>query len=57
MVNLGWRIYAIKSIAKLFERSYGKCPKCGGKLVVKKGKYGKFLGCNRYPRCTFTTDI
>ena len=27
------------------------CPKCGGDLVVKRGRYGKFIGCNNYPKC------
>ncbi len=28
------------------------CPKCSnGDVVVKESKYGKFLGCNRYPEC------
>ncbi len=27
------------------------CPKCGGTLQVKKGKYGYFKGCNNYPKC------
>lgn len=30
------------------------CPKCGSKLVVKKGKYGEFKGCSSYPKCRFT---
>ena len=29
------------------------CPKCGGKLVEKIGKYGKFVGCDRYPKCRY----
>jgi predicted PolB exonuclease-like 3'-5' exonuclease len=29
------------------------CPKCGGKLVMKKGKYGNFKGCGNYPKCRF----
>lgn len=33
------------------------CPICGEKLIVKEGKYGKFLGCVDYPRCTFSTNI
>ena len=33
------------------------CPKCGGKLVERKGKYGKFLGCSNYPRCHFTYNL
>lgn len=32
----------------------GICPKCGGKLVTRKGKYGEFLGCSNYPKCKFT---
>lgn len=32
----------------------GNCPKCGGELVLRKGKYGKFYGCSNYPKCRFT---
>jgi Zn finger protein HypA/HybF involved in hydrogenase expression len=34
-----------------------KCPKCRGKLVIKKGKYGKFYGCSNYPKCKYTRKI
>ncbi len=27
------------------------CEKCGRPMVVKKGKYGNFLGCSGYPEC------
>ena len=27
------------------------CPKCGGNLVVRTGRYGKFAGCAAYPEC------
>lgn len=27
------------------------CPACGGQLVVKTGRYGKFIGCANYPKC------
>lgn len=30
------------------------CPRCGGILVKRKGKYGEFYGCERYPYCRFT---
>lgn len=33
----------------------GVCPRCGGNLVRRNGKYGSFYGCSNYPRCTFTT--
>ncbi len=34
------------------------CPKCGeGKLSVKTGKFGAFIGCENYPTCNFTRQI
>ncbi len=33
------------------------CPKCGGKLVERSGKYGKFIGCSNYPKCKYTGKI
>ncbi len=35
----------------------GKCPKCGGSLVERRGRYGTFLGCSNYPRCRFTHNL
>lgn len=36
------------------------CDKCGAKMVIRVGKYGKFLACSNYPECknvkNFTTD-
>lgn len=29
------------------------CPKCGGNLVERNGKYGKFIGCSNYPKCRY----
>ncbi|NCA66570.1 MAG: hypothetical protein EOM87_00750 [Clostridia bacterium] len=29
------------------------CPRCGGKLLEKTGKYGTFFGCEKYPHCKF----
>lgn len=28
-----------------------KCPKCENDLVIKVGRYGKFIGCSQYPEC------
>ncbi|MCI5049436.1 MAG: type I DNA topoisomerase [Rickettsiales bacterium] len=34
------------------------CPTCGtGRLSLKTGKFGAFLGCSNYPDCTFTRQI
>lgn len=31
-----------------------KCPRCGGSLIVKWGKFGKFIACSSFPHCRFT---
>ena len=33
------------------------CDVCGARMVKKKGKYGYFLACPRFPECTFTKPI
>lgn len=33
------------------------CPKCGGVLIRRKGRYGEFYGCGEFPRCRFTRNI
>ncbi|MEA3357678.1 MAG: type I DNA topoisomerase [Patescibacteria group bacterium] len=35
----------------------GKCEKCGGDMVVKKGKFGKFWACENYPDCKETQPL
>ena len=34
--------------------AHNRCPRCGGRLVLRDGKYGDFYGCSNYPRCRFT---
>ncbi len=29
------------------------CPKCGGKLVLRESKMGRFLACSNYPNCRY----
>lgn len=33
--------------------SSGRCPRCGGTLVLRDGKYGRFYGCSNYPNCRY----
>lgn len=32
-------------------KSDEKCPVCGKKMIIKLGRYGKFLSCSDYPKC------
>jgi len=34
-----------------------KCEKCGNPMVVKGGKFGKFLACSDYPNCKYTAAV
>ena len=33
------------------------CPVCGRNLVVKSGRFGRFLACPGFPECSFTMPI
>lgn len=34
-----------------------ECPKCGGGLIIRHGKFGKFIGCSQYPTCKFIESL
>ena len=38
---------------KELEKTGETCPECGGDLVVRIGKYGKFVSCSNYPKCKY----
>lgn len=35
----------------------GNCPRCGGRLQIRQGEKGEFVGCENYPECRFTCSI
>ncbi len=40
------------------EKPTGKtCPKCGGQLLIRLGKYGKFYACSKFPKCKYTESL
>ncbi len=39
------------------EMSDEYCDKCGKQMVVKSGRFGRFLACPGYPECDFTKPI
>ncbi len=46
-----------ESSAAVQEVSDETCEKCGSPMVVKEGRYGKFLACSAYPECKNTRNI
>ena len=35
----------------------GNCDKCESPLIMKRGRFGKFIACSNYPECKFTKPI
>lgn len=34
-----------------------KCPQCGRPMVIRWGKYGKFLACSGFPECKYSENL
>ena len=45
----------VKNITTQLDSDF--CPRCGGKLVNRKGQYGDFLGCSNFPKCKYTKKL
>ena len=43
----------IKIVAKQEITTDEKCEKCSSPMVMKTGRFGKFLACSAYPECKF----
>ncbi|MEW6213938.1 MAG: type I DNA topoisomerase [Nitrospirota bacterium] len=46
-----------QSTEKVSQETEEKCEKCGAPMMLRTGKYGKFLSCSRYPECKNTRSI
>lgn len=33
------------------------CPECGGDLVIRLGKKGRFIGCSNFPTCNYSRNL
>jgi len=33
------------------------CPQCGQPLLIKRSRYGEFLGCSGFPQCKYTESL
>lgn len=42
---------SIEDSAKKEETTNEICEKCKSKMIIKEGRFGKFLGCSAYPNC------
>ena len=50
----------IQRFEEVLDERCSLCPQEGrkpGQLVIKLGKYGKFIGCNNYPECKYIRNL
>jgi len=47
----------MKDVKRMEEQTDEVCDKCGKPLVIKWGRYGKFLACSGYPECKNTRQM
>ena len=45
------------TIDKTPESAGRDCPKCGEGLLIRTGRFGKFIGCSGFPECRHTEQI
>ncbi len=41
-------------VAERRDETDEKCPECSSPMVIKSGRFGRFLACSRYPECKKT---
>lgn len=39
------------------ERTGDLCPDCGKPLLIRLGRYGRFIGCSGWPECRYTAPV
>lgn len=49
---------AYQNMEKMEPEKVGEvCPDCGGELVYRQGRFGKFISCLTYPQCKYTRKL
>ena len=47
----------LRKIAVPVLENAGTCEKCGKPLLIKLGRFGRFIGCSGYPQCRNTRAV
>ena len=52
------KVYKTAKKVKLpVEKTKEKCPECRANLVIRLGRFGKFLACSAFPECRYTAPF
>lgn len=55
--NLDKKYEEVKAIEKKEEETDEVCDKCGKPMVIKRGRFGKFIACSDFPDCKNTKKL
>lgn len=56
--TLGAELLEATKTSEIKENTVGKCTNCSeGTLMIKFGKFGRFIACSRYPECKTTFKL
>ena len=48
----------VEKVEMTQEKTGDLCPLCGdGELLIKEGRYGKFIACSHFPECKYTKNL
>ncbi len=47
----------VQAVERKDETTDEKCPKCESPMVIKTGRFGRFLACTKYPECKTTKPV
>ena len=57
-VEIGKELIDASNEAEAIANTVGKCPACKeGTLMIRFGKFGRFIACNKYPDCKTTFKL
>jgi len=54
--NLAEKMESVQK-SEFTEKTDEKCPECGKEMVIKMGRFGKFMACTGFPDCKFTKPL
>jgi DNA topoisomerase-1 len=55
--QIGEKLAEASKVTEREMSTIGKCPICDGTLVIKRGKFGRFIACDNYPKCSITFKL
>lgn len=55
--NLSQKHIDVEDKKTVAEATDKVCPKCGGAIVIKSGRFGRFYACSKFPECRHTEAI